>query len=110
MLGDIDNRCSRTVSRISTASREYGFSRLATIGPGASVVTRVRSPVASYRNASWTRISRQRAAAGRVVQTRLGARDHPQPARRSMGGRCRREPLHELADRGLDLAPEQEPA
>ena len=47
MLGDIESRWSRTVSRMSTASFEYGFSRLATIGPGASDVIRERSAVAS---------------------------------------------------------------
>ena len=91
MLGDIVSCWTRIVSRMSTASFEYGFSRLSGIGPGASAVTRDRSAIASYRNAWWTRISCQLGELG-------------------VGGRARRQPAHELAHGGLDLAPEQQPA
>ena len=67
MLGDIVSCCTRIVSRMSTASFEYGFSRLSGIGPGAAAVTRDRSAIASYRNAWWTRISCRWASSASVA-------------------------------------------
>ena len=90
MLGDIVSCWTRIVSRMSTASFEYGFSACRA-GPGASAVIRSRSATVSYRNAWWTRMSCQRA----VVDVRR---------------RAGRKPAHELEDGGLDLAAEEQPA
>ena len=65
MLGDIVSCWTRIVSRMSTASFEYGFSACRA-GPGASAVIRIRSATVSYRNAWWTRISCQRVVATSV--------------------------------------------
>ena len=51
-----------------------------------------------------------RAVRGGVVQERLVHAQEPSAGRRDVRRRRRREPAHELGDRGLDLAPEQEPA
>ena len=77
MLGDIVSFWVRIVSRMSTASLEYGFSRCSPIGPGASDVMRDRSAIASNRNDWWTRISWRCASSMSVAATARASASAP---------------------------------
>ena len=78
------------VSRMSTASFEYGFSG---VPSGAGRLRRHPHPVGD-----------------RVVQERLVDADELPAGGRDVRRRARRQPAHELQDGGLDLAPEEQPA
>ena len=91
MLGDM--RQLLDADRLEDVDRQLRIRVLRVPGGAGRIRRRPRAGPAtvSYRNAWWTRISCQRA----VVDVRR---------------RARRQPAHELADRGLDLAAEEQPA
>ena len=91
MLDDSVSCWTRMVSRMSTASFEYGLWVALLTGPGAAR-------------------GDPRPAADRVVQERLVDADQLPAGGRGVGRRAGREPAHQLADRRLDLAPEEQPA
>ena len=87
MLGESVRSWTRIVARMSTASREYGFSDGFRVGPGAPSVNRVLPATVSYRNAWWMRISCQRAASESVVgpgaSQRISSRTAPSTSPRN---------------------------
>ena len=91
MLGERLSAWTRTVSRMSTASFEYGFSVGRSAGPGAPA-----------RGA--------RVSGDGLVQERLVEADQPASGLVGVGRRGRCQPAHQLADGGLDLAAKEQPA